>query len=124
MEKEMLEIANFFLENDKSNRLDYVEKYEKLLERIEKSKEEKVVELEGVVERNRSKEELVAKLRAFRMEQSKKEKIKPYFIFNDVQMQNLIDRYPKNTEELCQVSGFGKVKVEKYGERILEILNE
>ena len=39
-------------------------------------------------------------------------------------MNDLIDKNPQNKEELLMVSGFGAVKVKKYGEKILEILKE
>lgn len=66
--------------------------------------------------------ELVSKLRSFRLERSRAEKIKPYFIFNDAQMNELIRRKPKTEAELLQISGFGAVKCEKYGKEILGIL--
>ena len=47
----------------------------------------------------------------------------PYIIFNDNQMMNLIECMPKNKDELKNVSGFGEVKVEKYGEDIIKIIN-
>ena len=71
-----------------------------------------------------AKEKLRADLKAFRLERSRQEKIKPYFIFNDAQMEDLIEKNPRSKEELCQVAGFGKVKADKYGEEILEILGE
>ncbi|KAB2954665.1 hypothetical protein F9B85_00675 [Heliorestis acidaminivorans] len=37
-------------------------------------------------------------------------------------MKALIDKMPDSKESLLKVSGFGDVKVEKYGENILEIL--
>lgn len=69
-------------------------------------------------------EELVQRLKKFRLEQSRKEKVKPYYIFNDAQMRDLIEKNPKNNEELLEVSGFGKIKVEKYAEEIFKILSE
>lgn len=39
-------------------------------------------------------------------------------------MKDLIEKNPKNEEELLKVSGFGKVKVEKYGKDILKILSD
>ena len=81
---------------------------------------EEVANIEDVSEMNR--EALVKRLKAFRLEQSRKEKIKPYFIFNDAQMEDIIDKNPQTKEELLQVSGFGNVKVEKYGEEIVGIL--
>lgn len=38
-------------------------------------------------------------------------------------MKDLLEKNPKNEEELLQVNGFGKVKVEKYGKDILSILS-
>ena len=50
--------------------------------------------------------------------------VKPYFIFNDAQMNDLMNKHSTNKKELLKVSGFGNVKVEKYGDVILMILNE
>ncbi|WP_425445868.1 NERD domain-containing protein [Dethiothermospora halolimnae] len=69
-----------------------------------------------------NKEELVNKLKKFRVERSRQEKIKPYFIFNNKQMEDLISEMPKNKEELIKVSGFGKIKAEKYGNDIINIV--
>lgn len=115
-EKQMLEIANFFLEQNQSERSDYAEKYEELLKEAEDSKEH------ISSEKDESKEELRTELKAFRLNRSRQEKIKPYFIFNDAQLEDLLEKNPKNKAELCQVSGFGTVKAEKYGDEILAIL--
>ena len=37
-------------------------------------------------------------------------------------MEDLIDKNPHSKEELMDVSGFGKIKVEQYGDFILKIL--
>ena len=118
-EKEMLEIANFFLERTQQNRLDYAEKYEKILEKIESSKENIKENISPVKDEVK---EIRLNLKAFRLERSRQEKIKPYFIFNDAQMEDLIQKNPRSKEELCKVSGFGKIKAEKYGEDILKII--
>lgn len=123
-EKEMLAVANFFLERNQANRLDYAEKYEKLLEKAETAQEKKpTVETVPSVT-DETKEKLRADLKAFRLERSRQEKIKPYFIFNDAQMEDLIEKNPRSKEELCQVAGFGKVKADKYGAGILKVLGE
>lgn len=121
-QKAMLEIANSILEKNVEVCSDYSKKYEELLQKVENGeaaivKEEN--EQKNVVE---NREEIVRKLKAFRLEQSKKEKIKPYYIFNDAQMEGIINKNPQTKEELLQVSGFGTVKVEKYGDEILNIL--
>lgn len=115
--KEMLEVANYFLERNRPDRLDYAEKYEKMLEQVKTAKENV---MSAAAE---NKEKLIKDLKAFRLERSRREKIKPYYIFNDVQMEELIEKNPKNKIELCKVSGFGDIKAEKYGDDILEILS-
>ena len=109
---DMLSLAQFFLDANKEKKADYGEKYEK--EIAEDTETVSVVE---------NKEELIKKLKDFRWCQSKYENIKPYYIFNDMQMNDLIEKNPKNEEELLQVNGFGKVKVDKYGKDILKILS-
>ena len=60
----------------------------------------------------------------YRLRESRKNNIKPYYIFNDAQMEDLIQKKPKNEQELLNVAGFGHAKVDKYGSDILRILSE
>lgn len=41
--------------------------------------------------------------------------IKPYLIYNNNQLKDLILKMPKNKDELKLVAGFGEIKVNKYG---------
>lgn len=134
---EMRETAEAFLNASAKNNSDYVKKYEELLLDLEKAenvvenneeivldeaeteiKEETVLE----VSKESNREKLVQELKKFRLETSRAEGVKPYFIFNDAQMNDLIEKMPRTKEQLLEVQGFGKVKVEKYGEHILKIL--
>lgn len=108
---EMYELAQFFLKANKEKKTDYIKRYEQL-----------VAESKATSKEPLNEEELIEKLKAFRLNQSRLENVKPYFIFNDMQMKDLIEKNPRNEEELLKVSGFGKVKVEKYGKDILKIL--
>lgn len=133
---EMLSLAQFFLEHSQPNKSDYANKYIELVAQIREDKNRiRVVEAEneketmaGANNNNENfdnelvKETYIKALKAFRLEQSRKENIKPYYIFNDAQMLNLIEIMPGNKEELLKISGFGPVKVEKYGEQVLSIL--
>lgn len=65
---------------------------------------------------------LITKLKDYRLQKSREENVKPYYIFTDVQINDLLLKMPKTKEELLAVNGFGKVKVEKYVQEILEIL--
>lgn len=124
---EMLKLAQFYLEQNIPQRSDYARRYEEMVAEVEAGKQKetpKVQEIkeETVRENNIDRETMISKLKAYRMEQSRKEKCKPYYIFNDAQMNDLLDKFPQNKEELLKVSGFGNVKVEKYGDDILKIL--
>lgn len=130
-ENDMLAIANFFLEKNKSERSDYARKYEEMLAEVNQSENETVTEIKEetveVGEKELSRKEdgvddVKSRLKAWRLEKSRSEGYKPYYIFNDAQMEDLIEKNPKTKEELLNVSGFGAVKVEKYGEDILKIL--
>lgn len=127
-DKQMRTIAEFFLAMDKSDRTDYIKKYEELLKKsqmhntsTDKIEVESVKNIECVTEREK---EIALKLKAYRKEQSTIEQIKAYYIFNDAQIKELIDKKPHNKEELLKVAGFGVKKVEKYGEDIIKILSE
>lgn len=77
----------------------------------------------GVSVNNIDKEYFIKKLKDFRLQMSRAENSKPYYIFSDKQMLNLIEKMPKTKEELKGVSGFGDIKVSKYGDDILKIIN-
>lgn len=130
-EKDMFEVAMFYLKKNVPERADYVKKYEMLADNIkngtdmlEAKTQEDVIDDEICVETVERTEKLVEKLKAFRLKQSREENIKPYYIFNDMQMRELIAKNPKTQEELLNVPGFGKVKAEKYGDAIIAILQE
>lgn len=63
------------------------------------------------------------KLVAYRKEQSQKENVAAYMIFNNNQIEDVISKLPKDSSELLKCSGFGPVKVEKYGDTVLGIVN-
>ena len=44
-------------------------------------------------------------------------------VYSNQEMELLIEKNPKRSEELLKVKGFGQKKVEKYGESILNIFN-
>lgn len=69
-------------------------------------------------------EELLKALRVYRWNKSQEEGIKPYLVYNDKQMADLMEKMPQNAQELLQVSGFSEVKVKKYGRELMAILRE
>lgn len=128
-DKAMRELANFYLQKHVQEHSDYTKKYEEMiaqhqLKMLDKADEENIKDdtKENKTISKYNEVELVQKLKEFRLKQSREENIKAYYIFNDAQMQELIAKKPQNEEELLAVAGFGKVKVEKYGDAILAIL--
>ena len=118
-DSDMERIASRILSFHTPNKSDYTKKYEGLLNNIDTS-----TDVERVVEDiNIKSDDLYERLKAFRLEKSREESIKAYYIFTDAQLKDLIDKLPKSKEELKAISGFGEVKVEKYGDMIISIIN-
>ncbi len=139
-EKRMYELAEEFLSYHKRNPVDYTKNYQDLLMQqglIEKTEvqqyvAEKTDVQKDVVEKieeltipgNIEDSEIYKELKAYRLIKSREENIKAFYIFNNSQMENLIQKMPQNKEELLKVSGFNESKCVKYGEGILEIVNK
>lgn len=122
-DKEMEELARCYLDMDQENELDYLEKYD--IYRQDSSKEDiPALAKEEEEDRDIDMERLIEDLKAFRWNTSQAERIRPYYIFNNNQMMDLIDKYPADLEQLKNVSGFGDVKIQKYGQEIIAILDK
>ena len=52
-----------------------------------------------------------------------KNNIKPYMIFNNDQLVELVKRLPTSKEELIAINGFAEKKFELYGEDIIKIIS-
>ncbi|MGL5693247.1 MAG: DNA helicase RecQ [Peptostreptococcaceae bacterium] len=68
--------------------------------------------------------ELYEKLKELRNRFAKEEETIAYRILPNNTLKEISGRYPKNEEELKDISGVGPVKIEKYGSEILSIVNE
>jgi ribonuclease D len=69
-------------------------------------------------------EELFENLRLFRLSISSSENIPPFQIFTQKSLFEMCELLPTTAKQLRKIHGMGKVRVEKYGEEILEIINE
>lgn len=148
-EKQMYEIANYLVKNNRPIKFDFNAKYSLTDEDFDTIKKETVIEVVSQpVEEVKAqvvnvshkevpfKEELVVEpavviastdvnneLKEYRLKTARAQGIKPYMIFNNEEMETLIKANPKSKNELLKVKGFGEKKVEKYGEDILKIIN-
>ena len=105
-ENDMRDWAESFLQKNCENETVYTAKYEKYINSEKKDDSDKY-------------DEIFSALKAYRQEN-----IKPYYIYNDKQLDELIKKTPKNLDELKLISGFGEKKAEKYGEDILNIMEK
>lgn len=138
LEKYMYQIADFIVRNNKPITIDYVAKYSLTEDDFirkqdlnttqkeeiivsEKSSENKEI-IENNIDDNSS--ELYELLKKYRLNTSKAEGVKPYFIFNNTELDLLVHEKPKTREELLQIKGFGQKKIDKYGDAILSLINE
>lgn len=67
--------------------------------------------------------ELYEKLYIKRSELAKNEGVLPTMIISKNSLKEISGRYPSNEEQLNDISGFGPVKVKKYGRVFLDIVN-
>lgn len=134
-DKEMKELADFFLEISVPNTKDYIEKYKKLISDtapekayVENAKEKTLTELiknEFVLpQQNIESTPVYQALKTYRYNKSKQEGIKAYFIYNNAQLEEIIRTNPTTINELKLINGFGDIKCAKYGEDILKLLSE
>ncbi|MBL6450014.1 DNA helicase RecQ [Fulvivirga sp. 29W222] len=63
---------------------------------------------------------LFDRLKLLRKKLAVSENVPPYIIFSDATLKELATYMPCNMEDLQEISGFGAVKLEKYGEVFLE----
>lgn len=63
-------------------------------------------------------------LKSYRLKKSKELNYKAYMVFNNEQMQALIDAKPTSNEEILNIKGFGPKKVEVFGEEIIDIFKD
>ncbi len=125
LDKQVYEIADFISENHQPKPLD-LEKYYLETDEVAATVEveEKPEPVETVNEQPLKEEELSKELKAFRLAQSKKENVKAYLIFYNSTLDELVAEKPSTSDELLKISGFGKVKVDKYGVEIIEIIKK
>ena len=127
----LLKWTQSILDLHKEVEKDYTEKYEqyKINTNIHETNEEipltkKVKNTVINTVDNIEETDIFKELREYRLNKSREENIKAYFIYNDNQLKDLISKMPKNKEELKLVAGFGQIKADKYGDDILKILSK
>lgn len=70
------------------------------------------------------KDKIKSELKKYRLQKSKELKYKPYFIFNDATLEEILTLMPTSPNDLKKISGFADKKIEMYGTDIIKIINE
>lgn len=65
---------------------------------------------------------LEIELKKYREEESNKQNLPPYIIFNDKTLNELLKKKPKTLTALKKIHGFGEYKIELYGNKIIQII--
>lgn len=68
--------------------------------------------------------QLLAMLKDLRKTMSKKHKLPPYVIFQDVSVEQMATMYPVNLQELQNIQGVGAGKAKRYGKEFCELIKK
>lgn len=71
---------------------------------------------------NSDEEKILDALKYWRSEKAKEQNLPTYFIASNKELMSVAKYKPARKEELLEIKGFGKHKIENYGEEILEIV--
>lgn len=136
-EDKMYNISNFLINQHKEATYDYIKKYSLSDEdfKLNNLKDNNINEEKNISEDlereidinlldNNIDKLIFNYLKNFRLTQSKIENKRAYMIFSNNTLEQLVEKKPSNKEELLAIDGFGKVKLENYGDEILEIINK
>ena len=68
--------------------------------------------------------DLFARLRFLRKQIADKENIPPYIVFNDATLQEMAQYMPTSKTEMLQINGVGAIKLERFAEPFMALINE
>lgn len=127
-DEEMYELAKMFLDlhinDDKDYAAKYISSFDTSTPSIAVSQQDTVTESSSTSNLTFEETPIYTELKRYRLQKSRDEKIKPYFIYNNAQMEELIKHMPSSKEDLIKIRGFGSTKYDLYGEDILSIIEK
>lgn len=108
IQSEIMEIVNCLKEHHKEMEIDYKKKFKISSKSVKKYNND---------------EELMKMLKEFRLSASKRDKVKPYEVFNNKEMDEIIKIKPTKVEDMRCIKGFKYLKCDNYGSEIIELIN-
>lgn len=125
LEGKMYKIADFLRKNNNPLSINYKRKY--CLNR------EDIIEVQNDLLRDmipnddkysiKNAKLILKELKEYRYERAKSENIPQYIIFTNLMLDEIIETLPRDIKSILKIRGFGKVRTEKYGQDILNIIN-
>lgn len=67
-------------------------------------------------------EDLLLKLKAWRLEMAKEQKVPPYIVFSDNTLVAIAEMLPGDEAALIAIPGIGAAKLAQYGPDVLELI--
>ena len=64
------------------------------------------------------------RLRAWRLEEARRQEVPPYVIFHDATLLEVTRRRPASRDALAQIPGIGRSKLDRYGDALLAVIAE
>ncbi|TEB12302.1 Nuclease-related domain protein [Pelotomaculum sp. FP] len=124
-EEGMFRVAEVLAAHHKENVVDYTQKYGLTLqanhaEEVKKEQPQPVLTSPVSIENTA----IYKELREYRLLKSREEGIKPYYIYNNNQLEQIISLMPETYGELIQIKGFADIKCNKYGDAIINIVKK
>lgn len=118
-EKAIKKIADVYIESNKEKpllKIDLDENYD--------SDMKSDINLNRIDSAKTNKEKIMEELKKYRFQKARELNYKPYFIFYDQTLEEILSIMPQNLEELKKVPGFAGKKTEMYGKEIIAIINK
>lgn len=100
------------------------ERVEMMLERPKDSSEKQQKGAKRSSRKAETDDGLLASLKALRRELADARGIPAYMVFSDAALSDMCHRLPSTDEEFLEVSGVGRVKLERYGEDFMSLIRQ
>lgn len=129
---DLLDWSERYLHLDEPSNIDYFRKYDRYLineKAIDSINSDNISEriLDSMLKNNNpiiGVKSLQDRLKEYRLSVSKKSLIKPYQVFTDKELNDLLTIKPSCIKDLEGIKGFGSIKCSKYGMDIINIIND
>ncbi|KQT17390.1 aldolase [Chryseobacterium sp. Leaf404] len=121
VENDVVKFETAFVQDDQSwSVILYYRKYQTETNSVRESKAEKYSADDDILTDSEIK--IFEALKMWRSEKARDQNLPTYFIATNKELTSVAKYKPSKKQELLDIKGFGKHKIENYGEEIIEIL--